>query len=62
MDAKTGDLIVVETERTGQPEREGEVLEVIEGPTSLSYRVRWHDGHESVLTPAAGAIRVVPKG
>ena len=61
MEARSGDQIVVETERTGQEPRHGEVLEVIQGTVSISYRVKWEDGHESVLTPSAGAVRVVPK-
>ena len=56
MDISVGDRIAVETERVGQHEREGEILEVIHGAT-VSYRVRWDDGHESILTPAAGAVR-----
>lgn len=59
MDVKTGDLVAVETERVGLPERHGEVLEVIEGSTGVSYRVRWTDDHESIIRPAAGAIRVI---
>jgi hypothetical protein len=58
MDVKTGDRILVEAETVGQPDREGEVLEVIEGSTTVAYRVRWSDGHESLFTPAAGAMRV----
>jgi len=61
MDLKTGDRIAVETERVGQPAREGEVLEVVEGSVSVSYRVRWSDGHESLFTPAAGVITVLPE-
>ncbi len=59
MEAKTGDHVAVETERVGQPEREGEVLEVMAGAAGTSYRVRWSDGHESIIRPAAGAIHVV---
>ncbi|MEX1262741.1 MAG: DUF1918 domain-containing protein [Actinomycetota bacterium] len=61
MDAKPGDQIAVETETVGQPERQGEVLEIVEGTLGISYRVRWNDGHESLLRPAAGSARVVPK-
>jgi hypothetical protein len=28
----------------GEPEREGEVLEIIEDSTSVTYRVLWRDG------------------
>jgi hypothetical protein len=59
MEAKTGDHIAVETERVGQPEREGEVLEVIQAGVRVSYRVRWSDGHESIIRPAAGAVHLV---
>ncbi len=59
MDVKVGDRIAVETERVGQPEREGEVLELIQGAGGLSLRVRWSDGHESIFSPAAGAVRVL---
>jgi Domain of unknown function (DUF1918) len=27
----------------------------------LRYRVRWEDGHESIVAPAAGAARIEPK-
>lgn len=61
MDVRIGDRIAVETERVGQPEREGEVLEVIHGAAGVSIRVRWSDGHESIFRPAAGAVRVLTK-
>jgi hypothetical protein len=57
---KTGDLIAVEAERVGTPEREGEVLEVISGGIGITYRVKWRDGRETLFSPAAGAIRVMP--
>lgn len=59
MDVKVGDRIAVETERVGQPAREGEVLEVTHGAGGVSLRVRWTDGHESIFSPAAGAVRVL---
>jgi hypothetical protein len=60
MNAKAGDRIVVESEAVGQPVREGEILEVIEGEVSLRYRVRWADGHESTFTPGGGSARIFP--
>jgi hypothetical protein len=60
MSARVGDRIVVESETVGTPSREGEILEVIEGEVGVRYRIRWEDGHESVLTPGAGAARIVP--
>jgi len=55
--AHAGDRIVVESERVAQPPRRGVVEEVIaEQPPRL--RVRWDDGHTTVLSPAAGACRI----
>ena len=62
MAVKAGDQVIAESEKVGQPTREGEILEVIEGTTSLSYRVRWSDGHESIFTPSSGSARIVPAG
>jgi Domain of unknown function (DUF1918) len=55
--AHAGDRIVVESERVTQPPRKGVVEEVIaEDPPRL--RVRWDDGHMSVVAPEAGAVRI----
>jgi Domain of unknown function (DUF1918) len=55
--AHAGDRVVVESERVTREARRGVVEEVIsEEPTRL--RIRWDDGHESVLAPAAGAVRI----
>ena len=59
MVGKPGNRIIVESQRVGQLEREGEILEVMQTSVSVRYRVRWNDGHESTLTPAGGAARVV---
>ena len=60
MTAKAGDHVVVESERVGVPERRGEILEVIEHETSIEYRVRWDDGHESSIRPHGGSVRIEP--
>jgi len=57
---KPGDAIVIESEKVGSPPREGEVLEILHGQVSVSYRVRWQDGHESVIAPRAGNSSIVP--
>jgi hypothetical protein len=55
--AHAGDRIVVESERVTQPPRTGIVEEVIaEDPPRL--RVRWDDGHMSVVSPEAGAVTI----
>ena len=60
MVGKAGDRIVIESEKVGQPVREGEILEVTESPYGTNYRVRWSDGHESEIRPAGGSARIVP--
>jgi hypothetical protein len=57
--AAPGDVIVVDSMKVGSPSREGEVLEVIRGPVTVSYRVQWNDGHQTLLTPSGGNTRVV---
>jgi hypothetical protein len=59
MNVRVGDHIAVESEHVGQPTREGEVLEILEGTAGLRYRVRWFDGHESLFTPSGGSARVI---
>lgn len=59
MGAKIGDRIVVESEKVGQHDREGEILEVIEASYGTRYRVRWDDGGESTIRPSAGAARII---
>jgi hypothetical protein len=59
MEAKVGDRVLVESETVGQPDREGEILEVIEGEVGVRYRIRWEDGHETIFTPSGGAMRIL---
>jgi Domain of unknown function (DUF1918) len=54
MDLKVGDRVVAEAESTERPPRHGVVEEVL-SPTR--FRIRWDDGHETVFTPAAGALQ-----
>jgi hypothetical protein len=60
MIAKVGDRIIIESERVGQRDRVGEILEVFDSPLGVNYRVRWDDGHESEIRPSAGSARIVP--
>ena len=57
MHTKIGDRVVVETERTSQTARHGVIEEILQEQPPR-FRVQWDDGHESILTPAAGALRV----
>jgi Domain of unknown function (DUF1918) len=60
MRAHAGDKIVCESEKVAQPSRVGVIEEVLqEDPARV--RVRWEDGHTSILMPSAGAARVVPR-
>ena len=56
---RSGDLIVIDSPQVGSPPREGEVLEVIRGEVSVSYRVRWADGHQTLIAPKSGSARIV---
>jgi hypothetical protein len=53
------DRVVVESERVGQPAREGEIVEVMGTGEVIHYRVRWDDGHETTLFPSAGSLRII---
>ena len=58
MRPRAGDKIVVESEKLATPSRAGVIEEVLQqDPARL--RVRWEDGHTSILTPSAGAARVI---
>jgi hypothetical protein len=61
MEAKVGDRIAVESERVGQPAREGKVLEVLSPGLAVHYRARWADDHETVFFPHAGNTSVITK-
>jgi hypothetical protein len=55
MEARVGDRIVVESRKVGDARRSGAVVEVLTGPGSAHYRVRWDDGHESIFYPSSDA-------
>jgi hypothetical protein len=59
MKAEAGDRIVVESEKVGQSTRAGVVEEVLTDDPPR-FRVRWEDGHSTILTPTAGAARIEP--
>jgi hypothetical protein len=60
MAGKARDRIIVESQKVGQPAREGEVLGVTESQFGPRYEVRWDDGHESTFSPSAGSARIIP--
>jgi hypothetical protein len=58
MEFNVGDRVEAESESTERPPRVGVVEEVLKGEPPPRYRIRWDDGHESVYTPSAGALRL----
>ena len=56
MEFKAGDRVMLESESTERAPRTGVIVEVVHGPPSSRYRISWDDGHESIYTPAAGAL------
>jgi Domain of unknown function (DUF1918). len=57
---EVGKRVVAESESTDRRPRSGVVEEVLRGDPSPRYRIRWDDGHESIYTPASGALRAGP--
>ena len=62
MALKAGDRVRIETGSTDRPPRTGVIEEVVRSDPSPRYRIRWDDGHESVYTPAAGALQPESQG
>lgn len=59
---KVGDVIAIHGHHLGEPERLGEILEVLGLPSSVHYRVRWDDDHESIFYPGNDAtVRAHPR-
>jgi hypothetical protein len=59
MQLNAGTRVAAESESTARPARTGVIEEVLREGPSARYRIRWDDGHESIYTPAAGALRAV---
>jgi hypothetical protein len=57
MALKAGTRVVVESESTERPSRSGVIAELVRDDPHPRYRIQWDDGHESIYTPAAGALR-----
>ncbi len=53
--ARVGDMVVVSGHRVGEPERTGEILELLGEPGHQHFRVRWDNGHESLFYPGNDA-------
>lgn len=59
--ARRGDRIIIDSAKVGSPPREGEILKVMERELSVTYQVKWGDGHETLISPVAGSARIVRK-
>jgi len=59
---EVGKRVMAESESTDRQPRSGVVEEVVRGDPSPRYRIKWDDGHESILTPASGALRAERRG
>ncbi len=57
MTFEVSERVVAESESTDQRPRPGVIEEVLRGDPSPRYRIRWDDRHESIYTPASGALR-----
>jgi len=55
--AQIGDRIIVASQKIGRAAREGGIREIIEASYGTRYRVRWDDGQESAIRPAAASAR-----
>ena len=62
MDFTVGDRVAAESESTERARRTGTVQERLGPGSSSRYRIRWDDGHESIYTPAAGALHRLADG
>jgi hypothetical protein len=51
--ASVGDRVIVHGHRLGEPEHDGEVLEVHGSHGAPPYLVRWDDGHVTTLYPSS---------
>jgi hypothetical protein len=54
---KVGKRVVAESKSIDRRARSGVVEEVLRVDPSPRYRIRWDDSHESIYTPASGALR-----
>ena len=57
MRASVGDRMVIKGHQIGEPDRDGEILEVCGKAGGPPYRVQWSaDGHEGLFFPGSDAF------
>lgn len=54
--ARVGDVVEISGHRVGDSPRSGEILEVLGELSQPHFRVRWEDGHESIVHPSSDAV------
>ena len=60
--AKVGDVVAIHAHHLGEPDRLGEILEVLGSADQVHFRVRWDDEHESIFYPGNDASIRVRRG
>lgn len=56
MQAETGDKLLVHGRTVGQEDRVAEIVEVLGDGGEPPYRVRYDDGHETVMSPGPDSV------
>ncbi|MFI1101438.1 DUF1918 domain-containing protein [Streptomyces sp. TLI_146] len=56
MRASVGDRLLVHGRTVGQHDRSAEVIEVLGPDGSPPYRVRFEDGHETLMSPGPDTV------
>ena len=56
MQAETGDKLLVHGRTVGQHDRVAEIVEVLGNSGEPPYRVRYDDGHETVMSPGPDSV------
>lgn len=54
--AQPGDIVAVTPHHVGQPERIGEILEVLGDAGHPHFRVRWEDDRETIFYPSNDSV------
>jgi len=53
--ASPGDRLIIQGHHVGEPDRDGEILEVLGKDGAPPFVVRWEDGHVGELFPGSDA-------
>ncbi|TDT94119.1 uncharacterized protein DUF1918 [Streptomyces sp. 846.5] len=56
MHARVGDRILVHGRTVGQQDRQAEVIEVLGPDGTPPFRVRFDDGHETLMSPGPDTV------